>query len=387
MGSVSAYDTAGGKRYRARYRKSDRTLTDKRGFRTRRAATLFLATVEVKKVHGEFVDPAARNASVNNLGVQWLDAQIHLKPSSYSVIEIAWRVHVLPRWGRTRILDIRSSEIQAWISELARSRSATVVIRAHGILAGIFDFAIRDQLLTKNPARGVHLPKKTPKARNYLNHLQVDALANASRHHRPLVLLLAYTGLRWGEAVALKVGSIELDRRRVIVRSNATNVRGKIIEGVPKNGKSRSVPLPEFLIDALTEQCSNRGAETLAFGNGIDFLPTPTHKDGWFACARNRAGETDLAIPARFTLHDLRHTAASLAISAGANAKVVQRMLGHASAAMTLDVYADLFEEDLDSVGSALNDARTRAQRLRAGDRGNSTEPRRLVTKLACSMT
>jgi integrase len=363
MGSVSAYDTASGKRYRARYRKSDRTPTDKRGFRTRRAAILFLATVEVKKSQGDFVDPSAAKISTDQLGAQWLDAQVHLKPSSFSVIEIAWRVHVRPRWGSTHIRDIRSSEIQAWISELSRSRSATVVIRAHGILAGIFDFAIRDQLLTKNPARGIHLPKKTPKTRNYLNHLQVEALANSSRHHRPLVLLLGYTGLRWGEAVALRVGSIELDRRRVIVRSNATNVRGKIIEGVPKNGKARSVPLPNFLIDELRQHCTGKRPHELAFGNGLDFLPTPTHKDGWFACARNRARAGDSAIPTTLTLHDLRHTAASLAISAGANAKVVQRMLGHASAAMTLDIYADLFEDDLDAVATALDIARSKTQR------------------------
>ena len=59
------------------------------------------------------------------------------------------------------------------------------------------------------------------------------------------------------------------------------------------------------------------------------------------------------------TLHDLRHTAASLAISAGGNVKAVQRMLGHASAAMTLDTYADLFDDDLDAVASALDQART----------------------------
>jgi integrase len=61
------------------------------------------------------------------------------------------------------------------------------------------------------------------------------------------------------------------------------------------------------------------------------------------------------------TLHDLRHTAASLAISAGANVKAVQRMLGHASAAMALDVYADLFEEDLDGVAERLNADATKA--------------------------
>lgn len=58
------------------------------------------------------------------------------------------------------------------------------------------------------------------------------------------------------------------------------------------------------------------------------------------------------------TVHDLRHTAASLAISAGANVKAVQRMLGHASAAMTLDTYADLFDDDLDYVAQALSRAR-----------------------------
>ncbi|MDP9025987.1 MAG: tyrosine-type recombinase/integrase, partial [Actinomycetota bacterium] len=60
----------------------------------------------------------------------------------------------------------------------------------------------------------------------------------------------------------------------------------------------------------------------------------------------------------KLTVHDLRHTAASLAISAGANVKAVQRMLGHASAAMTLDVYSDLFEDDLVAVSDALDEAR-----------------------------
>lgn len=66
-------------------------------------------------------------------------------------------------------------------------------------------------------------------------------------------------------------------------------------------------------------------------------------------------------------MHDLRHTAASLAVSAGANVKAVQQMLGHASAKMTLDVYADLFDEDLDSVGIALGKARAKAIGIKSG--------------------
>lgn len=74
------------------------------------------------------------------------------------------------------------------------------------------------------------------------------------------------------------------------------------------------------------------------------------------SCARVR--KTDATFPEHLTLHDLRHTAASLAVSAGANVKAIQRMLGHASAAMTLDTYADLFDDDLDAVATALDQAR-----------------------------
>ncbi len=78
-----------------------------------------------------------------------------------------------------------------------------------------------------------------------------------------------------------------------------------------------------------------------------------------FVQAVKRCQEMDPTFP-KITPHDLRHTAASLAISAGANVKGVQRMLGHSSAAMTLDVYADLFEDDLDEVSARLDDLRTR---------------------------
>ena len=73
-------------------------------------------------------------------------------------------------------------------------------------------------------------------------------------------------------------------------------------------------------------------------------------RKGWFVYAKKRSG-----MPAELTIHDLRHTAASLAIASGANVKAVQRMLGHASAAMTLDVYADSFDDDLDAVSTALH--------------------------------
>ena len=84
------------------------------------------------------------------------------------------------------------------------------------------------------------------------------------------------------------------------------------------------------------------------------YLAPPSSTDSWLSGAVARCRESDKSFP-RITAHALRHTAASLAISAGANVEVVQRMLGHASAAMTLDVYADLFDSDLDAVADRLD--------------------------------
>jgi integrase len=358
MGSITAYETAGGKRYRVRYRKPDRSQTDKRGFRTKRDAELFLAATEVRKATGEFIDSSAARITIGELGVGWLASQTHLKPSSFAVVEVAWRIHVEPKWGRRILSDIRHSEVQGWVSELSKEKSATVVIRAYGVLAGLIDIAVRDRRLPSNPARGANLPRKKGKERNYLTHGQVQLLADESRTNGTLVLLLAYTGLRWGEAVGLRVNNVDMVRRRILVRANAVNVRGTIVPGTPKSHESRSVPFPAFLAKPLTDQCEGKSRDQLVFGDGTAYTPTPTQGDGWFAGARKRSVAIDPSFPATLTLHDLRHTAASLAISAGANVKAVQRMLGHASAAMTLDTYADLFDDDLDSVAEALDRAK-----------------------------
>ena len=140
------------------------------------------------------------------------------------------------------------------------------------------------------------------------------------------------------------------------VEQNAVNVGGRIVVGTPKSHSARSVPLPKFLLEPIAAACTGKPRAGLVFRDGQWHLRSPTTRDGWFVNAKRRAQKIDPTFP-EITLHDLRHTAASLAVSAGANVKVVQRMLGHASAAMTLDTYADLFDKDLDAIGDALDHA------------------------------
>lgn len=364
MATIEPYETASGRRYQVRYRKPDRTQTKKRGFKTKRDAELFKASVEVSKARGEFIDATAAKALIGPLGDAWLARQTHLKPSSLRPVESAWRNHVRPVWGSVAVADVRRTAVQQWVSELSsgdfdvkpprKPKGATLVIRAYGVLAAILDDAVSDRRTLSNPARGVTLPRKVKKAHVYLTHEQVHFLAEESKHPA-LVLVLAYCGLRWGEATALKVKHLDMLRRRFMIEENAVQVGSVIEVGTPKNHKKRTVPFPKFLAERLAEQCAGKGREDLVFpgDDGHYMRLARVHEDNmsWFAGAVKRAG-----IP-RVTPHDLRHSAASFAVSTGANVKAVQKMLGHSSAAMTLDVYADLFDGDLDAVSDALDHA------------------------------
>ena len=251
----------------------------------------------------------------------------------------------------------RQAAIQEWVSEMSQTQSASNVLRAHGILAGIFDTAVKDRSLAANPARDIALPRKAKKRKAYLTHAQVELLALSARDPI-LVHFLAYTGLRWGEATGLRVRHLDLPRRRARIEENAVLVGNIVFVGTPKTHRHRSIPIPRILVEALALRARTRGQDAYIFGDGLEPLRSPNSQDGWFAAAVRRAQRVDTKLP-RVTPHDLCHTAASLAVSAGANVKAVQRMLGHASAAVTLDIYSDLFDDDLYGVATALDRARS----------------------------
>lgn len=355
MASVTAYETKAGRRWRVRYRTPDRRQTDKRGFATKRDARAFAATIEVRKAMGTFVSPAAGRVTVYELAAAWLEKKKHSAASShYRTLESAWRTHVHPVWATRSIVEITTIEVEGWVTAMARrGHGTTTVRRAHAVLSGILSDAVKSHRLAVNPARGVeNLPRRVARRHRYLTASEVHALAVEAGEHRVLVLLLAFCGLRWGEAIALRVGDVEFLRHRILVSTNAVQLGGGHQIGPTKERRSRTVPIPQFVLDELSRLCVGKARDALIFpGPNCGYLPRPRSSTGWFAAALRRAGLPSI------TPHDLRHTCASLAVSAGANVLALQRMLGHRSAKVTLDVYADLFDSDLDDVASNLDDA------------------------------
>ena len=274
-----------------------------------------------------------------------------------------------PYWGEREAGAIRKTDVQAWIAHMSNEGAKpTTIDQALTILRLILEYAVDSGVLAANPAHGVKKPRIVNRRHAYLTVKQVELLAGECDDGGTLVRLLAYTGLRLGEAVALRVEDVDLDRRRLHVHRSDTTPGGKLVEGTPKTHQARDVPLVRALVAPLAELMEGKAGADRVF---VTLSGTPVRGDNFrhrvYNDAVKQAMVTDTTMP-KVTIHDLRHTAASLAVKAGGNVKAVQRMLGHASAAMTLDRYSDLFDDDLDNLVGRLDDLVGRATKVLPND-------------------
>lgn len=365
------------KRWRARY-VDDRGQEHQQSFARKVDAQSWLDTKTSSLVTGTHIAPSAGRESIRVVGQRWLESQAHLKATTDANRRHTWGLHVEPRWGEIEVRDIRTSDVRGWVAEMVTARTGVPTIEnAIGILRMILETAVEDHQLPRNPCAGVKLPRRSHHARGYLNHEQVELLAREVGESSTVIRFLAYTGLRWGEMAALKVSSFDMLRRRVNILQAVAEVKGKVVWSTTKNHERRSVPFPKFLSEELAALMRGKDREALVFTSPQGaVLRVSTYRKRVFTPAVNRLRDPkrkcegeDRAVEAfpYISPHDLRHTAASLAISAGANPKAVQTMLGHKSAAMTLDTYADLFPDDLESVADALDVAARSAIAAAAG--------------------
>jgi integrase len=185
--------------------------------------------------------------------------------------------------------------------------------------------------------------------------------------------LLAYCELRFGEAATLRVSDVDVKSRRNRISRSVTHVaRTGLVEGPTKNHSARSAPVPRFLAPLPEAELAGKDGAALVFPSRrggyltlgeVRWVFDPavqTVRAAATAQCQKETEENGEAITPEFpviTPHELRHTCASLAISAGANVKVLQSLLGHKTATLTLDRYGHLFPDDLGRIADAFDAA------------------------------
>jgi len=152
---------------------------------------------------------------------------------------------------------------------------------------------VKAKRLRANPTKGVEdLPKNTGKRHVYLSAEDVAALANESKFP-VLALTLAYTGIRWGEMVGLRVRDVDFLRRRLTVADNVVQLGVEHVEGDTKSRKVRAVPVPQFVLDELSVIVKGKKRDALVFPHPTDatkYMTRPKHDGGWFSDAVKRSG-------------------------------------------------------------------------------------------------
>lgn len=357
MASIKQYAAKSGpkgKLWRVQYQSPDGKGKQKRGFRTRDEAELWAAENLVDMAAGTWIDPQKAKTKISALWAPWIASKSGLQDSSLTKMESSWRVHVQPRWGNLPVSQVTKTAVQTWLGD--HKDQAVTIRRAHGILAGIMDLAVEQKCVTTNYARGVSLPRKPEPEHVFLTHKQLISLVMECSRDQDLILLLGTTGVRWGEAGGIQPRDLIPERRRVQLRRAVRDTHRSLSIAPLKNHENRSIATSQVVMDRLVKLSEGMAPTDHIFTAPDGGLLGTLDKHSPFHMAVGRLVGKGV-LPSRITPHDLRHVAAGLLVSGGANVKAVQRQLGHKSAAMTLDVYSALFDGDLDVVADAMDAA------------------------------
>lgn len=347
-----------GKQWRARY--VDNTGDEHtRRFRLKSEAVDWLKNVTR---HGTDVAPEVKGEwTVAQQYFRWI-RKANIAETTRATRQHTWRAHVEGRWGDVQVTKVQPPDVKAWLADLTEANKGVPTIEnALGVLRLVLSDAVSDKRLIHNPCDGAKAPRRLPVKKRrkdcYLTHRQVDTLAEACGSYAPVVRFLSYTGLRWGEMAALTVGALDFSRRRLDIDRTVSEADGRLIWKAPKDYERRSVPFPDFIADELSTLTAGKGGDDLLFTSREGGVLRVSH---WRPRVFNPARDSLKDFP-KVTPHDLRHTAASLVVSAGGNVLALARMLGHEDPSVTLRVYADLFDSDLDALPVVLTKARTAA--------------------------
>ena len=379
-GGVYSYRTADGVRWRFVYRRSDGTQTTKRGFASERAAR------DARRRLTEQVERGEVRHTKETFGAYWERWLARRKPylegGTWAGYEISGRKRLVPAFGARSLGELSVADIREFVAELAEEvdageLSAKTVNNALGTLVVCLNSAVDDGLLSVNPA--LHVQRLPPAhiERDYLRLNEilryVDGCSDA---YRPLAELLIGTGLRISEALALRVGDLELDGAGgtvVVYRSRKADSVGST-----KSDRFRAVEIGPSLCSVLRDQIARRAElaagdraaavlfvmpvriakrskgrwESAGVGRPLD---RNTVSRDWHKQALEDAALRDMP------LHALRHTAAAAWLAAGNSLMYVQRQLGHADISTTERYYGHLERHVLAAGAVATEDAIARA--------------------------
>lgn len=322
------------------------------GYATKREAETARVEILASLQRGEYVAPS--KVTVAGWLDQWLAGRTNLAETSRGGYESDVK-RISKGLGHIRLRDLTTAQISAYWGELGESYAAKTIRNTQGTLHKALGDAVRQGVLTRNPAVHAELPRAERVERETWTAEQLTTFLNHARSHRLSAAfhLMCSTGMRRSEVLGVRWPNLDLESGRLAVVDTVVPIRNRPVLrlGETKSRRSRRVvALDARTVAALRDHRKRQAEERLRAGEawedvGLVFtneLGGMVNPD-WFTRTTKRLAE-DAGVPA-LTPHDAaRHTWATLALASGVHPKVVQERLGHSSIAITLDRYSHVIE-------------------------------------------
>ena len=299
--------------------------------------------------------------TVEQWGIKWLKLYKSAKEyNTYAMYLNALNSHIIPEIGGIRLSALKSHHIQEMLNDIisvGHYRTAEIVRLT---IKQIIQQAIINEYIYKDVSLKVSLPQSQKKEKRSLSNEEKAILEKTklTQRERVFVDLLYYTGVRRGEALALTVKDIDFKNRRLIINKNLVIKDGEShLKNSPKtNAGNRSIPLPAKLLSELQEYIAHAKNRYLFTMKSGEPMTKSSFRRFWYnildkmnvAAGGDEFSRSDTAIrliAKDVTPHIFRHTYATNLYYAGIDVKTAQRLLGHSSIQVTLEIYTHLDAE------------------------------------------
>jgi integrase len=349
--------------------------TAPRTFPSKGDATRYLTQVEADLLRGVWTDPRLARTTFGEWVDRWQQTAGDLRPGTRVLYGYLLRRFLLPAFGSMPLGKLDALDVRAWLGGLhqAGEVTPTTIAKAYRLLRSILNAAVEAGYLARNPCaiKGAGIERAAEM--RHVSIPQLTALAEAvPARYRALILVAGFGGLRWAELVGLRRRHVDLAGAKLHVVEQAAEVAGKFIVGPPKTEAGRRVvTLPALAVAALAEHLDRYaapGPDGLVFlsARGKYLARSSFRRLVWLPAVQ-QVGLDGLRV------HDLRHTAATLAAAAGATTKELMERMGHTSPGVALR-YQHVMADRQAVLAAALDDLARDATRAGPAEAGGHAE-------------
>jgi integrase len=342
-------------RWQVRYYNGlDERTTAPETFATKADAQKWLAVAQADMLRGTFIDPRAGRMSFAEWAERWLTSKPGKRATSLARDRVALGTHLIPALGPLAVNAITPMHVRRAVDQMRAGGLSPKSVRTYvGTLVAIMNAAVDADLIPLSPVRGLHLEPAERRARPTITTQQLYELAGeVPPRFRVLVLVAGVLGLRWSEAIALRVSDLDFHKHRVAVARTVQEVSGRvrIVDATKSEASRRTVSAPAALMEELAQHLETfrTGAipDDLVFMGERGGILRPHFLARVLKPAATRAG-LPVGVRSGLDFHGLRHVATSLMVASGEHPRVMQGRLGHSNPTFTIGLYAHV-PDDVD---------------------------------------